>query len=90
MNDLQRMMEILTENGLADWTINIDPKSQAYCWISQKKITLQIEDCFGLFLHELAHALAPEPEPLGKGQHFHGGHWADKFTDLVIRYMAEK
>jgi len=53
---------VFDNEGLAGWQVVTD-RCDAYCWHSTKTITLKPWQCYpSLFLHEVAHALAPEPE----------------------------
>ena len=77
---------VLVQEGLPDWTVK---PGEAYCWFKSKTITFDFQryaSNYALFLHEVAHALVPEPEGELKN-HYHGGNWAAKFGELVNRYM---
>jgi len=76
-------MTVLNENNLGDWNLE---EGEPYCWLSQKKITIYKDSTWVMFLHEVAHALEPEPEPYGLGFHYHGSAWASTFGKLVERY----
>lgn len=53
---------VFEAEGLTDWRVVTD-RGDAYCWYSKKTITLKPWQCYpSLFLHEVAHALAPESE----------------------------
>jgi len=74
---------ILIAEGLSDWSVQ---SGEAYCYISLKIIKVP-EDCvMSLFLHEVAHALYPEPEGEMKN-HYHGGNWASTYGNLVNKWM---
>lgn len=77
---------ILEAEGLGDWTVG---KGEAYCWNSLKTIKVPERAQLQSFLHEVAHALTPEPE--GPWQnHYHGPKWAATYGRLVNRYMTLK
>ncbi len=75
---------VLDNEGLGDWIIVI---GEPYCWIQQKHIMVYPSTDHVGFLHEVAHALYPYPETLGKGEHFHGSQWGSTFGSLVKKYM---
>jgi hypothetical protein len=106
--------QVFHNEGLEGWKIVTD-KSDAYCWYNQKTITLKPQQCYpALLLHEVAHALAYQPERVGVvitprtlfvwpwwglnkyryclvrlgGQQYHGGHWADRYGELVRKYLV--
>ena len=82
--DWQRM--ILEREGLGAWLVK---HGEPYCWFKTKVIHFdENSDDHALFLHEVAHALAPLPEKFGKGQHYHGGAWSSEFGRLVRTYMV--
>jgi hypothetical protein len=65
---------VLREEGLSDCTMK---SSEAYCWIDRKVIQFEGSSAdYVLFLHEVAHALYPYSETLGKGEPYHGGYWS--------------
>jgi hypothetical protein len=78
---------ILEAEGLGDWTLEI--KADAYCWLKDHMIQLPPNASPSLFLHEVAHALHPEPEGPMKN-HYHGGGWAAAFGRLVDKYLVAK
>ena len=45
---------------------------------------------FGAFLHELAHAIDIEQRPKQYCWNPHDFHWADIYTNLVMKYMANR
>ena len=79
------MQSVLAREGLEEW--RIITAADGYCWIESKTVQLPTESSPAAFLHEVAHALSPDPEPLGLGSHYHGGRWADTFTSLVNKYL---
>jgi hypothetical protein len=79
---------ILYAEGLPDWEIHLT-EAGPYCWIEQKRIDIPAHATLSLFLHEVAHALHPEPEGERKN-HYHGGQWAHKFGELIDKYMEMK
>lgn len=81
----EQLRAILSAEGLGDWNIRI--ASDAYCWINTKTIQLPIDASLSLFLHEVAHALHPEPEGEAKN-HYHGGGWASRYGELIDKYMV--
>jgi len=52
---------VLKVEGLSEWVIQ---PGEPYCWLNQKVIMVNTEKR-STFLHEVAHALAPEPEQVG-------------------------
>ena len=82
---------VLDAEGLGDWIIE---PGEAYCWLEKKLINFYLDGRDGydhqLFLHEVAHALHPEPEPIGDrgGLHYHGSQFASTFGKLVTKYMV--
>lgn len=76
---------ILDYHGLSDWIV--ENAKDGYCWYSQKRIQRTPGDR-ALFLHEVAHALCYKQGWPGEG--FHGGLWADKFTELVGLWLSER
>jgi hypothetical protein len=80
---------VLREEGLADWRIKF--AADGYCWLESKVIQIPENASPALFLHEVAHALAPEPENTKQDQsggwHYHGRRWGDAFGMLVDKYM---
>jgi hypothetical protein len=79
---------VLKAEGLADWRVEFT-RAGAYCWRDRKLIQLLSGRSRVAFLHEVAHALHPEPEGEHKN-HYHGGGWADVFGRLVDRYMIPR
>ncbi len=80
--DANWQRQVLENEGLLGWTIR--EASDAYCWIETKTIQLPLGASPVLFLHEVAHALHPIPEP----NHYHGGGWSSAFGWLVEKYMT--
>ncbi len=78
--------QILVNEGLGDWKIR---SGEAYCYSEQKSIAIPGNASLPLFLHEVAHALHPQPEGELKN-HYHGGGWAQIYGELINRYMAGK
>jgi hypothetical protein len=87
MSDWQ--LSVLNQEGLGDWRI-VRNASDGYCWLGSKTIQLPADVSDALFLHEVAHALTPDPEPYGEGMHYHGGMWADAYGRLVEKYMVRR
>lgn len=84
------MRSVLIAEGLEDWTICYCSGGD-YCWRERKQIDLHTASPVtpARFLHEVAHALFGEPEGEHKN-HYHGGGWADKFGELVDKYLTVK
>jgi hypothetical protein len=85
----QWALQVLAREGLGQWTVR---PGEAYCWLQERAITFDFDRNTGnwaLFLHEVAHALYPQPEG-PRQNHYHGGQWAAKFGELVNRYMTPK
>lgn len=82
---------VLDTEGLCDWTVK--PSEDVYCWQHLKTITFPFNREGGpsqsLFLHEVAHALHPQPEGEWKN-HYHGGGWAEQFGRLVDKYLSSR
>ncbi len=81
---------VLDNEGLTDWEI---VHGEPYCWIKDKRIMVYPSTGHTEFLHEVAHALHPHPEPVAEGRdpnYYHGYHWSVKFTRLVNKYMKLK
>lgn len=78
---------VLDQEGLAGWRA-VPTVAGSYCWHDKKMIQL-ISDEPAVFLHEVAHALHTEPEGEHKN-HYHGGGWADQFSQLVEKYMVRR
>jgi hypothetical protein len=76
--------DVLANEKLSDWEINI--ATDGYCWRDTKTIQLPADASPSLFLHEVAHALVPEPEGSMRN-HYHGGNWAAEYGRLVDRYL---
>ena len=79
----------MAQEGLAGWQVK---PGEAYAWLEQKTITFDFKGCAGnhaLFLHEVAHALHPYPEGEQRN-HYHGGHWAAKYGELVNKYLIPR
>jgi hypothetical protein len=74
----ERRADILHAEGLADWRIVEFP--EAYCWPDLKQIDFPADGDLGLFLHEIAHALAPLPG--------HTSEWAAIYTSLFCKYLC--
>ena len=83
----QRM--VLDSENLDDWTVQT---GEAYCWLHSRTIAFPPNGSRALFLHEVAHALAPIPEDYGNGHsnNYHGGRWAEAYGELVEKYMVDK
>lgn len=79
--------KVLESEGLWDWTLK--DCADGYCWHHSKTIQVRLDGPLSGFLHEVAHALVPEPEGEHKN-HYHGGGWADVFGSLVDKYMDPK
>jgi hypothetical protein len=77
---------VLDAEGLSEWRIEFTAAG-SYCWHHLKLIQLLRRRNPAGFLHEVAHALHPEPEGEHKN-HYHGGGWADTFGRLVSKYMV--
>ena len=78
---------VLEQEGLGYWNI---AEGEPYCWIGSKNIMVYPDSDEVAFLHEVAHALYPYLETLGKGQHFHGSQWGSTFGKLVRKYMEPR
>ena len=83
MNEI--MLQILKKEGLKGWKIE-KSKGGNMCWIDEKWISLSNELSMAMFLHELAHALAGMRKEWDKTGH--DSIWADKYTELVEKYMV--
>jgi len=72
--------EILKREGLQDWKIKITHSGGGLTLFDKKEIWLdkKYKDDLPMFLHELAHAITGEK---------HNGIFADKFTELVRKYL---
>ena len=81
-------LAVLLNEGIEDWCIV--QAEDGYCWLSKKIIQLPNDASDSLFLHEVAHALCPDPEPYGEGQHYHGSTWASKYGELVEKYLQRR
>jgi len=77
---------VLSAEGLTDWKLSV--AADPYCWLESKTIQLPEDASPSLFLHEVAHALHPYPEPFGEGKHYHGGGWAMVYGRLIDTYMT--
>jgi hypothetical protein len=82
----QLFYSILVCEGLADWRITI--AADGYCWQRTKLIQIPATSSLAGFLHEVAHAHVPEPDPCGLGEHFHGAKFVDEFQRLVDKWMV--
>lgn len=73
-------VKILKEEGLQDWKIKIIHSGGGLCLINKKEIWLdkKYESDLPMFLHEISHAITKRK---------HDGVFADKFTELVRKYM---
>lgn len=77
------MLTVLQLEGLQGWQLRL--AADAYCWLETQVIQLPEDVSTALFLHEVAHALHPEPEgPMLN--HYHGGGWASKYGELIDKY----
>ena len=85
IGDWRRM--VLKSEGLSDWTVKL--AADGYCWRHLKVIQIRRRGAPSGFLHEVAHALHPEPEGEHKN-HYHGGGWADAFGRLIDKYMRPR
>jgi hypothetical protein len=78
---------ILYAEGLDDWKI---AEGEPYCWHKTKTITIQKQRAkLSTFIHEVAHALNPDPEGPWKN-HYHGPKWARTYGRLLNKYMEVK
>ena len=74
---------ILENEGLKDWKVIIS-KGGGLCMKSTKTIYCLKNDK-ALFLHEVAHAITPK----SKDKTGHDSIWADKYTELVRKYLTK-
>jgi len=72
--------EILKNEGLSDWTIKSESGAGGLVLFNSKTILLGEKANFAMFLHEVAHAITLQG---------HTGLFADKFTELVDKYMSK-
>jgi hypothetical protein len=81
--------QVLTKEKLNDWTVKL--AADGHCWRETKvlQINRDTQSNPSGFLHEVAHALCPEPEGPMKN-HYHGGQWATEYGRLVDKYLTHK
>ena len=89
-NEIEKKIEfwqsILTAEGLADWKI-LHPGSPALCRAEAKEILIDKDQGTPMFLHEVAHALTYQHNEAMGDKTGHHSIFADKFTELVNKYM---
>lgn len=76
-------LQILANERLKSWKI-VWETGGGLCLYEKKEIWMgDDKDDIALFLHEVAHAKCKDKGP----KHWHDVFWADKFTNLVRKYM---
>jgi len=79
-----KLEKILELEGLSDWKITKCYGGGALTYFDKKEIRLSDRKDFGLFLHELAHAVS------GKKHYENDGILMDTMTKLVRKYTIKK